>query len=792
VEDQSKGLLGADLVVTSRQDPTPETTVFLDALGAEYSDQVMFSSMVLFPSTGGTRLVQVRGAGGDFPYYGEVETAPRGAWEQFQSGEGFLLEESLMLQFGANLGDPVKIGKVTRPVIGTLLKVPGDNAFFANIAPRVFVPMSLLDETELLGEKSLARYSRYYQFEDEELLEQAVDSLRDRREEFRLGFDTVEERKEELGAALTNLHRFLNLVAFVALLLGAIGIASAIQVHVQQRLDSVAVLRCLGATARQSFTIYLIQGTAMGLIGATTGTVIGVAVQQFLPRIFADVVPIEIALDIQWVPVLEAAGMGLLISILFALLPLMRIRRVSPLAVLRRDVQHSTRKDHPLLALYGVVLMAVLGFTINNSEKWEHGLFFTLGLMLALLVMGGVSKIIVWFIRQLRLTGLPFVWRQGLASLHRPNNRTLLLMISLGLGTFLILTLYLAQFALVSELLPQNQSDRPNAILFDIQPDQRAGVEKILTDQGLPLIGVSPVVSMRLSGIKGLRPEEARRDGDRRIPRWVIQREYRSTYRDSLVDSEQMVSGKWVKSASIDDGIIPISLEQGIAGDLGVDVGDALEFDVQGIPLKTRVANLRTVNWQRVQANFFVVFPVGVLEDAPGFTIITTRVVDSAESARMQREVVQAYPNVSAIDITLILKTVETIVSKITFGIRFMALFTVFTGVILLITAVLNTRYQRLQEGILLRTLGATSRDIIRIQAVEFLWLGILASLTGILLALGAQFLLTKYVFRIDFTVPYGQLLIAMALNVALTTGIGFITNRGVLKRPPLEILRSE
>ena len=238
--------------------------------------------------------------------------------------------------------------------------------------------------------------------------------------------------------------------------------------------------------------------------------------------------------------------------------------------------------------------------------------------------------------------------------------------------------------------------------------------------------------------------------------------------------------------------MIPISLEEGIARELNVGLNDQIIFDVQGIPIKTRVANLRRVDWRRLQANFFVVFPMGVLDDAPGFFIVTTRVKDSAQSAAMQRAVVQSYPNVSTIDFTLVLRVVEGIVSRISFAIQFMAMFTVLTGVILLITSVLNSRFQRLRESILLRTLGASSGQLQRIQIIEFLLLGLLASLTGILLAVAAQWLLSRFVFKIAFSLPVAHLAVAMAINALLTVIIGLTAGRSVLKRPPLEVLRAE
>jgi putative ABC transport system permease protein len=788
--EQTKALLGADLMVQSRDELTAEQKEFLDTLGGVSSEQVLFSSMVYFPKSDGTRLAQVGALAGDFPYYGEVETNPRDGWQRFLRGEGAVVEETLLLQFNVRVGDEIKVGKLTLPIVGALVKVPGDNEFFASLAPRVYLRMDKLDATGLIGESSLVRYRRYYRFASDAESETAIRQVEAKRQALRLRVDTVEERKEDLGEALRNLYRFLNLGGFVALLLGAIGIASAIQVHVRQRLDSVAMLRCLGATARQAFFVYLIQGAALGLAGVVAGTALGVALQQTLPWIFADLIPVEVKFSVDATSVLRAAAVGFCICMLFALLPLLRVRTVSPLAVFRRDLERTPWRDPWLYVVYVAIAIGVVWFSLSQTEEWEHGLGFAGGLAGALLVLFFVARAIVWGVRRIVWTRFPFIWRQGLASLHRPNNRTLLLMVSLGLGTFLMLTLYLVQFSLVRELSPASQADKPNAVLFDIQPDQRDGVLKILKEQNLPVLDVSPVVTMRIQSVKGRSTKELLRD--RRGRHWVLRREYRSTYRSNLIAGEELIAGQWIGTTSAGAETIPVSVEEGIVRELDLALGDEIVFDVQGIPVRTRLASVRKVEWRRVQANFFVVFPTGALEEAPGFFIVTTRVQDSQQSAAMQRAVVKGFPNVSSVDFTLILRVIEGIVSKISLGIRFIALLTVCTGVILLITAVLNSRFQRLREVVLLRTLGASSAQVLKIQIVEFLLLGLLASLTGIALAVAAQWSLTAFVFKIGFAVPWAHLALAVAVNSALAVSVGLLASRNVLRRPPLEVLRAE
>ncbi len=808
IEDQSKALLGADLRVDARQSFDDEQKEFLADLGGELSYQTTFSSMLGFPFSGDARLVQIRTLTGRFPFYGVIESAPMDGVEKFRAGEGVLVEENLLQQFDAKVGDFVQLGQIPVEIVGALQQVPGENMVFATVAPRVYLPHQMLDATGLIGQTSIARYRCYLRFDTEERLAAALTKVNQVRRDFRWGVDTVEERKEDLGNAMRNLHRFLNLVGFIALLLGAIGIASAIQLHVRQKLDSVGVLRCLGCTVGQTFAIYLIQGAALGLIGVTAGSVAGIAVQRYLPLAFEDFIPMEIKFAIGWWPVLRAATVGFGICMLFAMIPLLQVRRVSPLIVLRRSVAEIRSRDPWLWVLYMAIIGGVTAFAVSQTQRWHHGVGFVVALTLAIGLLLLVAKLIGWLSRIFAKAQWTYVVRQGMSNLYRPNNRTSLLMLSIGLGTFMILTLYLAQFGLIRELLPSENNSRPNAILFDIQTDQIDGVKQVLADQELPIIDVSPVVTMRLKEVKGTSVKDLlarnRRPGQeveterprgrrgRRNPGWMLRREYRCTFRDYLTDAEAVVKGEWVKEASFDDEVIPVSVEDGIARDLGADVGDEMVFDVQGIDLKVRIANLRKVEWRRVQANFFVVFPKGVLDDAPGFYIVTTRVADSAASARMQSAVTKEYPNVSSIDLMLVLNVVNSIVGKITFGVRFMAYFTALTGVLLLITATLNSRYQRFQEGILLRTLGASRRQILWIQFVEFSLLGIMASLTGIVLAVGGQWAVTTFVFEVPFVFPVVHVAMAVGVNFLITIAVGIFGSWGITTHPPLQLLRAE
>lgn len=793
VEMQAKSLLGADLALVSNGPLSPEASDFVARLGGTQAREVSFTSMVFFPKTQSPRLAQVRALEEGFPFYGTFETVPQSAAAQFRTQGGALVEDSLMRQFAAEAGDPIKVGESVLRISGSLHKVPGEMAAFGALAPRVYIGFNELEKTGLLQKGSLIRRRVYFKFGPEVDVPQLVKRLRPQLERLQLQADTVEHRKRDLGRAMTNLYYFLNLVGFVALLLGGIGIASAIRVHVAQKLPTVAILRSLGCTAGESFAVYLAQGIGLGCIGVGLGAAVGIGIQMALPVVLADFVPIPLPSSLSVGALLRGVGVGFGVCFLFALLPMLAVRRVPPLAVLRVNVEGAVKgRDVLVYVCYGLLVAGLVAFSISQSQRWEVGLGFAAGVGVAFGALALVAQAILRTVRRLTPRIASFSIRHGLASVHRPNNRTGLLMFSLGLGTFLILTLYLAQENLARQVLPGDSDARPDAVLFDIQADQRTGVTNVLHSLGLPVLQETPVVTMRLAEVKGKSAEQLRKDPRRPIAPWALRREYRSTYRENLEDTEKIVAGSWTGRVANGVSPIPVSVEDGIARTLHVGLGDELVFDVQGIQMRTVVASLREVDWRRLQPNFFVVFPAGVLEDAPSFFVVVTRAGASERSAEMQRAMVKEFPNVSTIDLGLVLETVDSILRKVSFVMRFMASFTVGTGLLVLVASLLTGRYQRLQESILLRTLGASRRQMGMILLVEYLALGALAALTGLLLAVASSWALARFVFKVDYVFLPWPLLASLVIVSGLTVLTGLATSRGICGYPPLEVLRRE
>ena len=794
IDDQARALLGADLVVESSRPFTAEQEKVLHSLGETQAREVRFSTMAAFPKSGGTRLVSVRALGGNFPFYGKMETRPPRAAQTFRKGGQAVPEESLLLQFRARLGDPIKLGKATFKIAGTLKKMPGEASPGASFAPRVYIPVHNLVQTDLLQPGSVARYLDFIKFSPQVEVATEVKKLAPRIEAAGLQYDTVAKRKKDLGEALANLYRFLNLVGFIALLLGAIGVASAIQAHLQQKIRTAAVLRCLGAAGRTTVAVYLVQASAIGLAGVLVGALLGLTMHGILPGILQPFIPFPLSRAIAWRPVLGGMAVGLAVCVLFALPPLLRFRRVSPLLSLRAEAEESPtpiRRDFAIGLIYVLIAAILTLFAASEAEKWSDGLWVAAGLGLAIAILTGVARLLIALARTLLPYRWSFVFRQGVANLYRPNNRTLLLTLSLGLGTFLLLTIYLTRDLLLTQFRSIDAHNQPNIFLFDIQPDQMQAVADLVRREGLPVIQEAPIVTMRLVEVKGRKSSQILKDPQHKIPDWELEREYRSTYRAGLAETETITAGKWIgRFDYLPGAVVPISVEQEIAKDLGLTIGDTMLFDVQGVPIETQVASLRKVDWKRFQTNFFVVFPTGVLENAPAFNVLVSRVPTPAGSAKLQNAVVAKFPNVSAIDLTSVIQTVDSILSKVALVIRIMSLFTVGTGLVVLASTILSGRYQRLKESVLLRTLGASRRQIWQILGAEYFFLGLLASATGIVLALVASWALAVFVFKLDYTLSPWPILITGTAVSLLTIAVGLLTSYGVGSTPPLAILR--
>lgn len=792
INGQAKELLGADLVIDSRGKTfEPEFLKGLDTIKAELAQDARFASMVFFTKSGGTRLIQVIALEGNFPFYGDIIISDESNLQPFRDGKSVLIDESLAIQYGVEINDTLKLGKTSLVISGFVTSFPGNTNVSASFAPVVYLPYNLLEETGLIQYGSRVSYHRYLQLVDEnpdEIVKQ-LDPIVDK---YGYGYETVESRRENLGKGFANLYKFFNLLSFVALILGCIGVASSVYIYVKEKKISAAVLRCIGASGWQIFYVFFIQILFLGIIGSILGVLHGILVQFLLPLVISDFIPIAVKVQISWLAAGRGLLVGLIISTLFSVLPLVNIRFIPPLIILRTSAEKTQRVSKFRYFIFALIIIFPWLFAVNQTGSLMYGSAFFGSLLLVFGLLWLVSKGLIFMVKRYFPSNFSFVWRQSLANLFRPNNQTAVLVVVIGLGAFLVSTMALIQDSLLGQIEFAGKGERSNTVLFDIQPYQKEQVVELANKYEIPVQQLVPIITTRVNSIRDSTVSEIQADTSSHIRNWSLTREYRVTYRDSLISSEKIVEGEINYTSSEDSDSIFISVSEGLKRGMRLNLKDEIIWNVQGVPIKTYVGSVREVDWRRVQTNFMVVFPKGVLEKAPQFFVLVSKIDDPNTSAAFQQDLVKQFPNVSAIDLTLILNTLDGIFDKIALVIRFMAFFSVLTGLFVLSGAVINSKYARLKENVLLRTLGAVQKQLLQMTIIEYSYLGIFAGLSGSLLALIASWALSIYFFEILFFPNLLTLGAIWILVTLLTVFVGWINTKSILNKSPLEVLRKE
>ncbi len=831
---EARALLGADLVLGSTRPFTRSLEAVLDSVvrdGVPVTRRTMFSSMAYVDRVPDrTRLAEVRAVGPAFPFYGDVVTAPAGRWPALRTERAAIVDTSLLVTLGARVGDTLTLGEGRFVIAATVADVPGHltggvNAFGA----QVYVPHRYLADMRVLGFGARVRYEALLKFpsardarsfESRHLRLFRADGVRS---------ETAQDTEADLSQALSNTEAFLQFVGFIALLLGGIGVASGISAFLAGKLETIAVLRCLGARRPLVFAIYLAQAVALGLIAAAAGAALGVGLQFLIPRVLAGVLPITVQVRLAPNVLLAGLGIGVAVSVLFALRPLLEVRLVSPLQAIRRDYETSSTpapRDPWRLAAFGLVAVGVFALAMSRHPNPRVGLGFAGSIGLAVTVLTLTARLAVWLARRLTtraaLRGAwPYVVRQGVANLHRPRNQTRAVVTALGFGVGMLAALYLVQANFLSQILRSTAATqgRPNLVFAGVETDQVSTLESLITASGSQPAQNVPMVPMRIGAINGRTAQQLLEDtiAARRPAPWTLRREYRSTFRDSLVRTETLAQGAWWRGegeaarpagmAAAPRGprlrrsrgrvvprdtfaLYPVSLSTDVATDLRVGIGDRITWNVGGEIVRTRVVALREVDWARFEPNFFAVFSTASLRGLPATWVVLTRHEDAGVRARLQRAAAERLVNVIAFDVATVQRTVERILGRIAIGVRFMAGLSLATGTLVLLGAVAAGRSQRIREGALLKALGATRRQLSRILLSEYLALGGLAALVGIGLAALGGWAFTKWVMELPFVLPVAPLGVVLLLTAALVAAVGLTASREVFRRTAMEVLR--
>jgi len=801
VREQARALLGGDISLTTRLPSYPKPIVYaLDSLNREgvgLAQVSSFGSMALVERTGHTRLSQIRAVTERYPLYGEITTSPAKQWSRLQEGRYALVDPSLLVALDAHVGDTLTLGFARFIIIGTLVNVPGDVAVTSAIGPRIYIPEKYLKETSLLLFGSRVEHETVVKLTPALPPQRFIFRFKSRLEQAQVRYRTAAQTEFNLTEAIDQLRDFLGVIGLVALLLGGIGVASGVNAFVMRKIDTVAILRCLGATSGQVLGIYLLQAAAMGLIGAAAGALLGIVLQLGLPNVLADFLPVDVSVSVE--P--TAVGMGLLVglwvALVFALRPLVALRNVSPLQTLRRESDADAlrgAKFDPVRVLIALgIVLSIVGLGVARAENPRQGLGFSVAIALAIALLFAAASALSALARRVVRPRWPFVLRQGVASLYRPGNQTRAVVLALGFGVFLMSTVYQVQRNLLRTVSVKVDASRANVVFFDVQDDQGPPLEALIRSEGYSVVQRTPIVPMKIFSINGVSSANIVGDtsgGRRRRAGWAMRREFRSTFRNEIVPSERVVAGKFHTGGTPAPTLPAVSVDKGVADDLKLAIGDTIVWDVQGVRVPTRVTSFREVNWTRFEPNFFVVFEKRAIEQAPKQFVLLADVRGPDAVARLQRDVVARFPNVSSLDLTLIQQTVSRVLDRVTAAIRFLAGLSLALGVPVLFSAVSATRRERLREGVLLKVLGATRRQVGRIMLSEYLLLGALGSIVGIVLSIGGAWGLMHFVFKQPFVPAVVPALGVALAMIGVSVSIGLLTGRDVFRETPMAALR--
>ncbi len=811
---RARSIMAADLSARMFQQPTAEQQQGLDeiaASGVEITPVTELLSMASSPKTMDPLLVSLKSVEPlKYPFYGTVDLQPTAKLRDVLGPDTVAVADDLLVRLHLRVGDELKLGNRLFRIASVVTNEPDRLSGSFAAGPRVLISREGLESSGLLAPGSHAGQRFLFKVPPPKsgapISDSAVAELKVRLEKLLPESQVIDYRETNpaLTQGLDRATSLLSLMSLVALVLGAVGVAMAMRAHLQQRLDSIAIMKSLGARSSQVIKIYLIQTLFLGVMGGVLGVGLGVLVQLAFPWLLAKLVNVDTTLHVQWQTVATGLAAGVLTTLLFTLPPLLDIRGVRPVLIFRRAVEDADdpfvsaifrklRKNGAQIGAAVLILAGLTAIATTLSDSATVGRFFSLGLVSVLGVLLLASAGVLALLRViLRRSGfaLPSSLRHGLANLYRPGNPSAALLAALGLGVMQIMTVYLVQQAVVSELHISSAPDLPNVFLIDITSEEIAGMRDLLKGQSTVTATPEflPVVSSRIVQIDGVEADKAK---VKNFPKRML-RSISLTWADAPPPGTTAAQGRWWSDAQARDGAKHplVAVNQPQAERLGVHVGSTITFAAQDTQFTATVAAITKTNGQHAYSRAEFILPHAALEGLPvvwygGVHAIPSRVDE------LQRALYRSYPTVTVINVAQALETVRQVVVQITYVVQFLAAFSIFAGIVILASSIAGTRYRRVREVVVLKTLGATRMRIATIFSIEFAVLGLVAAVVGIGFAnLIASAILHKMTVAYQFHVLWAMA--ALLGTALLTVATGWFASFRVLGQKPLEVLREE
>jgi putative ABC transport system permease protein len=783
------------------------------------SEAVEIATMVRPADNGAatTKMVELRAVQPSFPLYGSLVLDGASYAHDLLRNHGALVRPEVLAQIGVGVGDRILIGTQPFVIRGVVEREPGRNVGAFSLGPRVFIDHADLPSTGLVTFGSRASYQLLLRSvgSDTELGLLAEDLRAAFVDEF-VRTRTYRQNENRMTENLTRAENYLSLVGLVVLILGGLGVSSVTRVFVQQKVRSIAILKCVGSTSRQVLALYLTQVLSLGMAGSVLGVAIAGGVLAALPVLISGLVPL-LPPDYGLTPGAVGQGMavGMLVSVLFSAVPLLDVRHVKPSLLLRQAVTPARRLDWLKWAVATAVVATLVGVASWQGGSLRVGLVLSGGLLAVVGVLHAAGAGLIGAAQSLGRVR-SFALRHAVMRVARPGNQTRVVMLAVGLGAFFILGVRGLQASLLRDFALQAGPDAPDLFLIDVQRDQRDGMTAFLDEANgeAPAPRLLPAVRARVVGVSG---RDLNLDGYQEVRGRGLGREYTVTYRRTLEANEAVVDGRWwdemrpggEPEVSIEVGIAratanregPGREAQGSGRQSGrrdeageILVGDRMRFDVLGRVIEARVTSIRRVDWEDFRAGgFMFVFRPGVLEDAPQtFIASLTGPADPGARARMQAALVSRFPNVTVIDLREILETIRAIVDNVTLAVTVVGALVLLSGALILVGSVSMTKYRRIYEAAILKTLGASSRLIATMLFLEYGLLGGLAGTVGALAAIALSWSVARYALELPWEPAPLLTLGGILASAASVAAVGVLASLDVLRHKPLATLRAE
>jgi putative ABC transport system permease protein len=798
---EARSLMAGDLSARIFHIPSPDELGKIAAIdkangGARSTWVVETVSMASVPPDPVPLLVTLKAVDpAEYPYYGRAELDPSMSLEQALEGDSAVVADELLIRLNAHVGQTLRLGGMNFRIAAVLSQEPDRMSAGAGIGPRVMISRAALDRTGLLAPGSRMSQRLLMKFPDKadptSIRKQVESALPDAQ------VMDFKEGNPALSQGLDNATAILSLICLVAMVLGAIGVAMAMHAHLEQRMDMLAILKAVGAQSSDLLRIFLLQTLGLGLAGGLLGVTAGVGVMAALPAVFGKLLPVHAVLGFPWKSVLAGLGTGLLTTLLFCLPPLLDVRAVRPVLVLRRLVEQPqggieawaarwwARRLQVGISVVVVIALGAIAWALSDSVKvggW-FALLFAAALVVLLILAWVALRSLRFALNRVRLH-LPSSLRHGLANLYRPGNQSAAVLASLGTGVMLILAVYLMQGALLKDIRDTASPKLPNVFLVDVTTDEVQGVRDFFHHQPgvTEALDLMPVVGGRFVSLNGKTLDKLQ---DKHFPRRMLESAELS-WSDTPPPGDKVTQGKWWSNPNN-----PVfAVGEGAARRLELGVGSAVQLEVGGRPLNLKVAAIYRADGEHPGARVAFVLPSELLKEQPA-TWYGGAHIDTRQVAAMERALFAAYPTVTVINIADVLDRIESVVNQITFVVRFLAGFSILAGLMILASSIASARFRRMREAVVLKTLGATRMRIVRTFSVEFSFLGLLAGSVGVVFAN----ILTRILLRrleVAFHLDWNATLFSLVGTAILATATGWIASYRILGLRPLEVLREE